>query len=200
MPIDKSDVTEQNSMSRGRQQGEPARSTHGPPAEQSDVHLLPISSIRKDGETQHRVAPDPNVIAMAERQCILRRALEHPNSAKISDAQLVGYLHLPRTTLHRWRRELSWPSEQDSVGTVTPCGTAYTLAATNTGKSCGARRATFHRNLPGELAEMKKEASGSAGDLLNIIQRWAVGQANSGSSSSHEINALVLPRCHDSLT
>lgn len=228
----------------------PPRDVHDSvPATQVAVGSLPISSIRKDGQTQHRVATDPNVVAEyaalmregvafpaitvwwdgndywlsagfqrvaaaesagctqiaaevrhgtqsdaqwdsyaansvhglrrteADTRAVIQRALLHANAATLSNVQIAKHLHIPETTVRRWRQKLSPPSGEDRVRVVTRGETTYTLTTTNIGKKDGERRTRPRRDLGAELAEMKEKGSPTARRLLNIIGHWTVGEA-----------------------
>jgi len=217
------------------------------PTAQPEVRLLLITAIRTDGQTQHRIAPDPAVVAeyaelmregvvfppisvwwdgshfwlsdgfqrtaaavsigmteiraevwagmleeaqwhsyaanaihgarlsLAERQRIVSLAMKHPNCSTMSDVQLAEYLHLPRTTLRRWRKELSWPNCQDGVGVriVTRADTTYPLTTSRIGKQAAPeRQKKAHRDLQAEFAEMKASSSPTARRLLTIFEHW----------------------------
>jgi hypothetical protein len=113
-------------------------------------------------------------LTCAERQCVVRFALEHPNAAKTSSVQMAKHLHIPETTLRRWRQRLSSPCGEDSAREVTRAGKTYVLATANIGKR-GARTKKSRRNLRVELGAMKGNACSAVRPLLNVIDHWVRG-------------------------
>jgi hypothetical protein len=240
--------------------------TDSVPATQADVRLLSISAIREDGQTQHRVALDPSIIAeyaslmregvtfppvrvwwdggyywlsdgfqrvaaaesadhtqiaaevlqgtlsdaqwdsyaanaahglrrtMAETQAVIERALGHPTAAHLSNVQIAKHLHLPESTVRRWRTVLSSPRGEDGVRIVTRGEITYALNTRNLGKKGGERRASHHRNLRAELEEMKGKGSPTVRPLLNIFGHWALGQSTS--TECLEAIEKFMRRCH----
>jgi hypothetical protein len=113
----------------------------------------------------------------SESEAVIRRALQHPNALKLTDVLISTHLHIPRATIQYWRKKLSCQSWQDAgVRTVTRNGTTYDLAVANLGKR--GTRAKPRRNLREELADIRKQASEPARELLNDVEKWALGLAS----------------------
>jgi hypothetical protein len=213
------------------------------------VRSLPVASIRKDGQTQHRIETNSGLIAeyaelmldgavfpplrvwwdgsdywlsdgfqrlaaaeslgapeieaevrhgslldaqwdsysanavhgarrtAAETRNIIQLALLHPNAKALTNVQIAKALHLPETTVRRWRNKLSSPRGEDSLRTVTRGGTTYQLSTAKLGKKRGVRQPGARRDLKAELAEMKSNGSPTARRLLNIVGNWVSGAA-----------------------
>ena len=112
----------------------------------------------------------------AERERVIRLALLHPNSARLSNVEIAKHLHVTEITVRRWRKRLSSSRVEDSVRLVTRKGTTYTLPTGNIGRNRSKRLAKAHRNLPAEVAAMRAEVSEETRRLLNIVDYWARGQ------------------------
>jgi hypothetical protein len=243
------DLAAKRASACGRPQGRRVRITDSLPTTQSDVQILLISAIRRDGQTQHRVAIDPSIIAeyaslmregvsfppvrvwwdgsdywlsdgfqrvsaaeiagrtqiaakvlhgtlsdaqwdsyaanaahgsrhsWAETQIVIRLALKHSNSAAMSNVQIAKHLHLSEATVRRGRKTLSSSPDEDSGRIVTRGKATYLLTTTNIGKTSGDRQTRPRRDLRAEIAEMKEKGSPTTCRLLNIIGRWALGEA-----------------------
>jgi hypothetical protein len=112
----------------------------------------------------------------AETQIVIGLALEHSNSATMSNVLIAKHLHLSEATVRRGRQKLSSSHDEDSERIVTRGKTTYLLTTTNIGKTSGERRATPRRDFRAELAEMKEKGSPTTCRLLNIIGHWALGE------------------------
>ena len=132
-------------------------------------------------------------LTSSERRQVLRLALEHRNSATLSDVQLAAHLHLARTTFRRWKKELSWPSGQDSLKVVTRGETTYTMSAANIGKASA--RSEGHpanrRTLRADLAAMKENSSPIVRPLLAIIEHWVFGRKCSPAQCLNAIEGFL---------
>jgi hypothetical protein len=113
----------------------------------------------------------------AETQIVIRLALKHSNSAAMSNVQIAKHLHLSEATVRRGRKTLSSSPDEDSGRIVTRGKATYLLTTTNIGKTSGDRQTRPRRDLRAEIAEMKEKGSPTTCRLLNIIGRWALGEA-----------------------
>jgi len=114
----------------------------------------------------------------AETEIVIRLALEHSNSATMSNVQIAKHLHLSEATVRRGRQKLSSSPDEDSGRIVTRGKATYLLRTTNIGKASGERRSTKpRRDVRAEIAEIKEKRSLTTCRLLNIIGRWALGEA-----------------------
>jgi hypothetical protein len=117
-----------------------------------------------------------------ETHVVVRLALQHPKAASLPDVQLARYLHIPETTLRRWRKRLSSPRGDDSLRVVTRGKSTYSLRTGGINKSQRGHRAKTRTDLRRELEEMKERSSPNARRLLNIIGHWALGTAGAPQS------------------
>src|ERR1035438_4485621 len=74
--MNRPDLAEKRALWCGSPQGRRVTTTDSVPATQADVRLLSISAIREDGQTQHRVALDPSIIA--EYASLMREGVTFP--------------------------------------------------------------------------------------------------------------------------
>lgn len=214
-----------------------------------EIQLIPVMSVQTNGGTQHRVAPDPNIVkeyaalmqagavfppiavrcdrtdywlsdgfqrlaaaklagfpeiraevrpgtkedaqwdsyaanathglrrTSAETQKVIGLALQHPNSAKLSNVQIAKYLHTAESTVRYWRDRLSSQIARMSAREVTRGGVTYRLNVKNIGKNSRAGRVTARHHLRRDLDTMKQEAAPVTRGLLAIIEKWVRGQS-----------------------
>jgi len=216
------------------------------------VRLLPLSSVRKDGNTQNRFRIDPELVAQyaalmgegvefppvrvwwdgaaywlsdgfhrvaaaelagltevvaevftgdlhdaqwdsysantrhgsrltrEETRRVMLHALQHPSAAKMSTMQIARWLHIPEATVRRARRQLSSSSDEDGVRLVSRGNRTYAMRTSNIGKGRTTRRLKTQREMRTDLLDMKGKASADALRLLAVVEKWVVGNANSG--------------------
>jgi hypothetical protein len=219
------------------------------PVVRTPTRFLPVSSIRKDGETQHRAAVNADTVAEyaelmregvefppitvwwdgesywlsdgfqrlaaaelagfaeiaaqvcwgtlldaqwdsfaanathgvrrtpAEVQAIVQRAINHPNAAALSTAQLAKHLHLPETTVRRWRKKLSSPCGEDRIRVVIRGNSTYAVDTANIGQRSRQRKPRSRRDIRAEIADMTKIGSPEARRVLTIVGHWVSGEA-----------------------
>jgi hypothetical protein len=115
----------------------------------------------------------------AETEAVIRKALGHPNAAKLSNSQMAKHLGIPLTTLHRHREKLILSSGQDSstrMVTVTRGGQLSKINVSHIGQRNKARRMTPRREMQEEIAQLRDKAPDRTKDLLRVIEKWARGQ------------------------
>jgi hypothetical protein len=226
----------------------------------SGDRLLPITSIRRDGQTQHRSAKDPGLVAeyaalmecgvefppvtvwwdgqvfwltdgfhrvaAAERLDFreisadihrgdvmearwdsygansahgLRRtaeetkrvvglALEHPKARALSNVELARHLHIPESTLRRWRKQLSGVDAEVAVRTVKRGAATYAIRTERIGKTCHRPRSKSRHDLRLELHRMKEHGNPKTRRVLNIVWNWIFN----GSSPEECLKAIGL--------
>ena len=115
--------------------------------------------------------------APAEKERVIQLALQHPNSAEMSNVQIAKHLHIPESTVRYWRKRLSSQRCEDGVRIVTRGKATYSLATTNLGKRIAERSGKPRRDLQIDLAVMKEKASVAVRPLLVIIEHWVRGQS-----------------------
>jgi len=105
---------------------------------------------------------------------VIRRTLQHPTAASLSNVQIAEHIGVPETTLRRWRKRLSSPSGEDTVRQATRGGKAYTIRTGNIGRHSVLRRPPQKpiTQLHEEVAEMQRECSPGVARLLEIIEGW----------------------------
>ena len=101
----------------------PARADTQSPTTQSDVQILLISAIRRDGQTQHRVAIDPSIIA--EYASLMREGVSFPpvrvwwdgsdywlsdGFQRVSAAEIAGRTQIAAKVLHGTLSDAQWDS------------------------------------------------------------------------------------------
>ena len=118
----------------------------------------------------------------AEKVAVFRAALSHPNAKDLSNLELARHLHLPETTVRRWRKNLSPPNGEDSFRVVKRNGKLYRLAVAKIGCGRAPSRLKRRDEIRSELAAMKEQASPEVRRLLNIVGNWALGSAGPAES------------------
>jgi hypothetical protein len=109
----------------------------------------------------------------AETEEVVKKALEHPNAAKLSNVQMAKHLHIPLATLQRYRERLILLSGQDSsTRTVTRGGSTYKMRVTNLGRKKGGPRTKPRRNQQAEIEEARQTASEPAQAMFNVLEKW----------------------------
>jgi transposase-like protein len=86
-----------------------------------------------------------------DAQVVVRLALQHPKAASLTDVQLARHLHIPETTLRRWRQKLSSPRGDDSHRVVTRGKSTEALRTGGINKSRKGQRAKTRADLRREL-------------------------------------------------
>jgi len=106
----------------------------------------------------------------------IKRALEHPYSADLSDIQIAKHLGVPETTFRRWRNRLSPPRGGDSPFlTRVACrnGKSYSIRVDAIGRGrLGIAQSRSKLDLKEALCRMKTKASPDARSLLNVVGNW----------------------------
>jgi DNA-binding transcriptional regulator YiaG len=116
----------------------------------------------------------------ADIQMVIRRALAHPNSARLSSGQLARHLGIPETTFRRWRKNVSPPHGEDTIRIAVRRGKPYRIQTVAIGRR--KEKAQSHtprttRSLKQEVEEMRGEASQSCRRILNILTNWLTGRS-----------------------
>jgi len=113
-----------------------------------------------------------------EAQRVIHLALQHPRAGDLSNLELARHLHIPETTLRRWRKRLSSPRGEDKVRIVTRGKATYPIATARIGANTRPRRTKSFGDLRSELEVMRGRASPKARRLLNTFGNWALGCAS----------------------
>jgi transposase-like protein len=109
---------------------------------------------------------------------MLRQALVHPLALRLSSRQIAGHLHVPESTLRRWRIKLSAPDGADTVRAAVRSGRTYSIETANIGRT----RARFIsaskqlERLRADFEHMKHLASAEAQVLLSAFGHWIFAQ------------------------
>jgi len=111
-----------------------------------------------------------------EAQRVIGLALEHPNSSSLSNVELGRHLHLPESTIRRWRVKIV-PSESNGVRLVTRGGKKYCLATDNIGRHSSRPHLKSRDELKKDIDTMKAAASPLVRRILNIFNNWALATA-----------------------
>lgn len=145
----------------------------------AEIHLGSLSDAQWDSYAAN--ATHGIIRTRKETEEIVRLALRHPHAAGLSTVSIAKYLHMPESTVRYWRDKLTSSSQngEDEVRIVVRGSSQYLLKIDNLGKSrSSCSGSQKRRDLKIELAEMKERASKDARSLLNIIERWALGQSS----------------------
>jgi hypothetical protein len=114
----------------------------------------------------------------ADLKAVIRRTLDHPNSARLSNRELARHVGLPETTFRRLARGLSAPRGADRLATRN--GTQYNINTSAIRQGASARkrhRPKSVKDLQRGLDEMKVNSTGPLLGVLNIFSNWAFGAA-----------------------
>lgn len=106
-------------------------------------------------------------------QLVLRRAIAHEKSARLSNAELARHLVVPEATLRRWRR--SSGASYQSVRTVTRRGKSYSMNVSEIGRKAPAGRGSQKNDIKSRLEELKSLAPQEIRCVINVLTNWALG-------------------------
>jgi hypothetical protein len=115
----------------------------------------------------------------AELRRVIHRALEHPNAATLSNAEIARHLNIPEATVRRWRKALSSSSDEDRIRVVTRGQSTYCIDISNIGKRSAKTPTKSRTALRRELSEMTEQASPAVRRVLIAIGRWVSGSGQS---------------------
>jgi len=122
-------------------------------------------------------AADGRVRTPEETRRVIEAALEHANSARLSNVEIARHLHVTEATIRRWRSKGDGGGD-DMTRLVRRGMTTYSMTTTNLGKRQKRGRPKSRRRLRRELATMKEHTSNNLHRLLVIFEHWAFGQAS----------------------
>jgi len=110
-----------------------------------------------------------------ETKRVAQLALQHPEAAQRSNAELARHLNIPEPTLRRWRKISSSSHDEDGIRIVRRGGVSYRLATANIGKRAVAPLRKSRETLRAQLGIMREQGSSEARRALTIIWNWAYG-------------------------
>jgi transposase-like protein len=128
---------------------------------------------------------------------IINRALQHPNSAQLSNVELARHLGIPEATLRRWRKRLSSSSGDDGFRVVNRNGTTYRLRVGGIGKGASVLASRSQKNINAlrrDLHAMQAEASASAQRILCSVEAW-IFQGGSALECLKNVEAILAQQC-----
>ncbi len=115
----------------------------------------------------------------ADLVAVISRALQHPNTATISNRELARYLSVPEATLRRYRNCVSASNDADTVRIAVRNGKCYAMDTGNIGAGQRNRTLASHSDLRKEFRIMKGLASSQALPILSVVGDWLFGKTSS---------------------
>ena len=109
----------------------------------------------------------------AETERIVKLALAHPNATGLSNVQMAKHLHIPLTTLRRWRDKVILATGQDScIRTVTRGDTTYQMKTPSIEKKKREHQIGSRRDYEAEIADARETASEPTQRILNVFANF----------------------------
>lgn len=119
-------------------------------------------------------------------ETVVKRAINHPRAAQMSNVEIAKHLNMPEATLRRWRKRLSSSCDEDSIKVVTRGASTYAVDTIRIGNTRPPRRAKSLKALGSELSEMQDRSSPEIRRFLTVLTKWMHGSA----SADHCLRAI----------
>jgi hypothetical protein len=111
----------------------------------------------------------------ADIEVVIRRALTHPKGLQMSNLEIARHLHIPETTVRRWRNRMVASAPGTAIRVAVRNGRPYQIHTENIGRHTRLHGPRSIADCRKAIKEVRALASPRAAGVFSMLDKWLTG-------------------------